>query len=716
VSRPTRESAAARALYARVDSRSTGKLAVGAGAVEVAVHLLNGEIVGATSPDDLRQIIRLLVATGAIEASAAGAYEALVDEGGDVFGALLVLGPTFDKALSERFRQNLSDFLSSVSAPRFFEQKTVFVSNLQMGHDSRSLVDELCVVCDLARAVDVDNLVVRGPAEPGPDSLRQIIAGLVGNEPRTISSLLNEIPAEPVRARVAIGAMLQSRVLTPPGLPRAAETRAPEAAQTGLAANGGSPIPAPPRDDSREDLLGDAYDLAATPVSPLEEDDTISAELTRPLARLGSTPVPASRRTPAASPMREASPVTVSPPAQTRSPTTQGRGGKQGPPMPTRAGRSEAGRSEAGRSEAGKTEIREPTRPLPPAPAFEGVRDLPFEESLEYTRAIPELADFEIRTEEPSPDMVYERRIRPNPGTAPSTINASTFTPSGLSSAFSAGRDDDDDDDDDEDVEDARTEQVDRRVYTSSGSLSDWLNRTDAVVEDDLFSDHDYHTRGGSSDGRFRTDTRHLDKVEVGGMPEEDSTADSAPSRVAHGPHSQEIPLRTVPTRVAPGDKAIRKPPPPPPEDIEPEVIEADEASLDIPAIVKYGAPVLTHGDAIAKVEVANEVLSIVSQAFDEANGPGRGRAALQLLVDGVPGPYASVLHDLRIDDAGELPTDQVMRNLQSRPPTEHRQLLNNGLVDLIERALSSAADELPEEVFDEVLGSVAGYRQRLGL
>jgi hypothetical protein len=699
VSRPTRESAAARALYARVDARSTGKLAVGAGAVEVAVHLLNGEIVGATSPDDLRQIIRLLVATGAIESSAAGAYEALVDEGGDVFGALLVLGATFDRALSERFRQNLSDFLSSVSAPRFFEQKTVFVSNLQMGHDTRSLVDELCVVCDLARAVDVDNLVVRGPTDPGPDPLRQIIANLVGSEPRTISSLLNEIPAEPVRARVAIGAMLQSRVLTPPGLMRATESRVPEAAQPPQVHS--SPVPAPPRDGTERDPYGgDAYDLAVTPVSPLDEDETLSSEMTRPLARMAATPVPVARRTPAAPTAREASP-----PAPSRAAASPGRGPKQAPPT-------------ARKPEHNKPEIREPTRPLPPAASstaspssFEGVRDLPFEESLEYTRAIPELADFEIRTEEPSPEMVYERRVRP-PVAAPSAINASTFTPAGLSSAFSGARDDDDD----EDVEDARTEQVDRRVYTSSGSLSDWLNRTDAVVEDDLFSDHDYHTRGGSSDGRFRTDTKLLDKVEVGGMAEEDSTADSPPSRVSH---AQEIPLRTVPTRVNHGDKAVRKPappPPPPPPEEELEVIEADEASLDAPAIVKYGAPVLTHGDAIAKVEVANEVLSIVSQAFDEAKGPGRGRAALQLLVDGVPGPYASVLHDLRIDEAGELPTDQVMRNLQGRPPTEHRQLLNNGLVDLIERALSSAADELPEEVFDEVLGSVAGYRQRLGL
>ena len=57
-----------------------------------------------------------------------------------------------------------------------------------------------------------------------------------------------------------------------------------------------------------------------------------------------------------------------------------------------------------------------------------------------------------------------------------------------------------------------------------------------------------------------------------------------------------------------------------------------------------------------------------------------------------------------------------MLRNLFNRPATEHRQLLHKCLVDIIERALSSAADELPEDHFDHVLASVAGYRQRLGL
>jgi phosphoglycolate phosphatase-like HAD superfamily hydrolase len=88
----------------------------------------------------------------------------------------------------------------------------------------------------------------------------------------------------------------------------------------------------------------------------------------------------------------------------------------------------------------------------------------------------------------------------------------------------------------------------------------------------------------------------------------------------------------------------------------------------------------------------------------------------VQLLVDGVPNQFAALLHDLRIDDEGALPIRTMLRNLADRPPTEHRQLLNNSLADIIERALSTAADELPDEAIDEVLESVAGYRSRLGL
>jgi hypothetical protein len=205
------------------------------------------------------------------------------------------------------------------------------------------------------------------------------------------------------------------------------------------------------------------------------------------------------------------------------------------------------------------------------------------------------------------------------------------------------------------------------------GGLADWLNRTEEAGDDDevaMFSDHD-HERGKDGTGQFRTDRHNLDRVEVGGMdPRDELEVDAAA-----------------------------------------EVIEVDEVPVS-----RYGAPVLGTADALAKIDVTNEVLAVVSAAFDEAGGPGRGRAMLQLMVDGVPSPYAVVLHDLRVSETGEVDGDQILRNLDARPATEHRQLLNNSLFDLIERSLSAAADELPDDAFDGVLASVGGYRQRLGL
>jgi hypothetical protein len=197
-------------------------------------------------------------------------------------------------------------------------------------------------------------------------------------------------------------------------------------------------------------------------------------------------------------------------------------------------------------------------------------------------------------------------------------------------------------------------------------SLSAWLESATRVSEDELdfFEDHDYE-RGSGDEGSFSTDTHNLDRVEVSGV----------------APQEEEAPL------------------------------EVDEAPTG-----RYSAPVLSEDDALEKIRVANDVLSVVVRAFDEFEGAGRGRSVVQLLVDGSPSRFAELLHDVQVDDEGQLPDDAILENLYGRPPTEHRQLINQTLADIIERALSSAADELPDETFDHVLESVAGYRQRLGL
>jgi hypothetical protein len=214
-------------------------------------------------------------------------------------------------------------------------------------------------------------------------------------------------------------------------------------------------------------------------------------------------------------------------------------------------------------------------------------------------------------------------------------------------------------------------------------SLADWLDGASGVDDEDLqfFEDHDY-TRGGGQDGAFSTASRNLDRVDVA---KPVPVPDSSPVTLAN--------------------KTFESP-----ADDEPDMM----ATMDAPSR-RFGPPTLSEDEALAKIKVANDVLRTVVAALDTAEGSGRGQAMMQLLVDGSPRRFVDVLKSLKIEADGALPNSQLLAHLNGRPAAEHRPLLNQSLVDLIDRALSSAADELPDETFDEVLEGIAGYRQRLG-
>lgn len=143
-------------------------------------------------------------------------------------------------------------------------------------------------------------------------------------------------------------------------------------------------------------------------------------------------------------------------------------------------------------------------------------------------------------------------------------------------------------------------------------------------------------------------------------------------------------------------------------EDME---FEADEVPSQT-----FGAPRLSEEDAEKKVGVANSVLEVIAAEYDKAQGPGAGRAAVQLLVDGPPLAFAPLFKDVTANGRGGIAHFELLRNLYSRPATEHRRLLQDGIKNLLDRGMSIAADELPDEGVDAVLESAAGLRQRLGL
>lgn len=166
-------------------------------------------------------------------------------------------------------------------------------------------------------------------------------------------------------------------------------------------------------------------------------------------------------------------------------------------------------------------------------------------------------------------------------------------------------------------------------------------------------------SRGGGRDGSFVQDKRTLDRVEVVDVAEEPS------------------PGRT-------------------------------EAS--------YAAPTLAETDAMEKIAVANHVLQVVAGAFDRDVGHGRGVATVQLLLDGRPRAFVPLFEGLQAQAGGRLPSERLLHNLRQRPESEQRRLLNQGLLDLMDRALDRAAEELEDETLDAVLEKVVGYRQRIGL
>lgn len=180
----------------------------------------------------------------------------------------------------------------------------------------------------------------------------------------------------------------------------------------------------------------------------------------------------------------------------------------------------------------------------------------------------------------------------------------------------------------------------------------------DAAHEDDMeaFSGSEDRHRGGAKGGTFVTDRRNLDRVELD------------PSE----------------------DPGTREP--------------------------TYSAPTLSEADAKEKIEVANEVLSVLTQAIDEERGGQRGGAVIQILVDGRPRAYIPLFDGVRIGATGVLPAGDLLVNLRRRPGAEQRRMLNQGLLDLLDRALDKAADELEESRFDDALSKVMGYRQRMGL
>ncbi len=143
-----------------------------------------------------------------------------------------------------------------------------------------------------------------------------------------------------------------------------------------------------------------------------------------------------------------------------------------------------------------------------------------------------------------------------------------------------------------------------------------------------------------------------------------------------------------------------------------------DQDTADTAGVkMNFGGPRLSNDDAAKKVSVANKIMSALCTAFDTQDGPGAGMTRVQLLVDGAPSNFAVLFRNARASSTGAVPAQVLIANLRKRPSTEHRRLLNNGLANLIDRAMNMAAENVEEdEVLDTFLETCVGYQKRLGL
>ncbi|HCH66049.1 MAG: hypothetical protein CL927_16155 [Deltaproteobacteria bacterium] len=198
-----------------------------------------------------------------------------------------------------------------------------------------------------------------------------------------------------------------------------------------------------------------------------------------------------------------------------------------------------------------------------------------------------------------------------------------------------------------------------------------------------MFEDHDRYRGGGG--GQFTLNKNLLDKVEL--LPS------ARPDRV-----------RTrEPEALEPEDSIIEMG----------EATPEEEAEAGVVALA-FSAPTLDADQVFYKISVAGDVARAIAIHFDAAVGPGAGQTNIQLLVDAAASPFARLFHQVRVASDGSLDEEKIFENLQQRPTAEHRSLLDRGMRDFIERALSTAAEELPDDALDHVLNEIAGYQQRL--
>lgn len=207
-------------LLARLEAGWTGRISARLPAGRsVDVYLMLGEILAAHASDDREHFLRLLQNRGAVEDARIEALRKSNPTSNSITEELFALVPedAVIEILFERFRENLLQCLHFTTDPELEDLDLVLVDNLQVGHDSHALVEELGQ--DTASTAVLRNqptLVLAHGSGPATDSRHRTLTALC-RAPMPIEELLARSPWEGTRTLALVAELLASRGLIAPG-------------------------------------------------------------------------------------------------------------------------------------------------------------------------------------------------------------------------------------------------------------------------------------------------------------------------------------------------------------------------------------------------------------------------------------------------------------------------------------------------------------------
>lgn len=204
------------ALIDLLDSGQTGCLTSHSDAVvQYRVYVMLGEVLAAQSDLDDERMLGILRAAGHVDEARHQVLRAGMLSGNGLSEALFDVLPEdlLMELFFERFRENLFQFLADDLVPEFVEMEAVFVENIQVGHDTRILLEALdALEARIGKlAGEQDMILGPGRALPATGVERSLVARCTPS--CTLAELVVTSPWESTRLLDVICVMLDEQKL-----------------------------------------------------------------------------------------------------------------------------------------------------------------------------------------------------------------------------------------------------------------------------------------------------------------------------------------------------------------------------------------------------------------------------------------------------------------------------------------------------------------------